>query len=169
MLHPEHPFCPYLGRPHDRYGKSFRRQSGRVGGTKADRHLVHSSQWVRPPDIRLFDIDLPSSNAVAITTSSLSLNFSLIIGYVYTLPSTKSDTPPADHDVCSLMDRVTNPNWFSADFKEISAVYVAQCRLLQSCSTADRSRRHRSAKWPGLDAESVQKEMCDDKYVEKRC
>ncbi|KAG7562197.1 hypothetical protein FFLO_02382 [Filobasidium floriforme] len=75
------------------------------------------AMWVRPPDIRLFDIDIPSSNAVSITTSSLALNFSLIIG-------------------------VTNPNWFSADFKEISAV----------------------AKWPGLDADFGGGSLTDIKF-----
>lgn len=55
------------------------------------------AQWIRPPDIRFSGINIPSSNAVQISPSSVSLNMSLVVG-------------------------VRNPNWFGANFKEIKAV-----------------------------------------------
>jgi hypothetical protein len=56
-----------------------------------------SFQWVRPPNINLASVSVPTSNAVNITSSGLTINVDLQIS-------------------------VANPNWFSANFKEIKAV-----------------------------------------------
>jgi hypothetical protein len=57
-----------------------------------------SFQWVRPPNINLASVSVPTSNAVNTNSSSgLTINVDLQIS-------------------------VANPNWFSANFKEIKAV-----------------------------------------------
>jgi hypothetical protein len=64
-----------------------------------DRLITSASsfQWVRPPNINLASVSVPTSNAVNITSSGLTINVDLQIA-------------------------VANPNWFSANFKEIKAV-----------------------------------------------
>lgn len=53
--------------------------------------------WVRPPNIDLSSISIPSSNAVSVTSSGLTFDVNLQIV-------------------------VDNPNWFSANFQKITAV-----------------------------------------------
>ncbi|KAJ9127677.1 hypothetical protein QFC24_001087 [Naganishia onofrii] len=76
--------------------------------------------WVRPPDINLNGVTMPT-NALQINAanSSLSINFDLAIRQVYNLFASCGKVRPA-YRTCPYS--ATNPNWFSAKFKEISAV-----------------------------------------------
>lgn len=75
--------------------------------------MLKAVQYVRPPSVALNSVTV-GSDPVSLTSDGLTVSFDLSIrlGHQYVL-----DEYEFDAQLCS----VSNPNWFDANFKEITA------------------------------------------------